>query len=63
MNNNQLSEIAKILGVSEDSIFCYAGLWKDSDIYCIYNKNMEVHSYVENTRIGNAEIEQGHYCL
>ena len=26
-----------------------AGLWKNYGIYCIYNNDLEVHSYVENT--------------
>ena len=37
----------------------------DSGSFIGYNgftiKIMEVHSYVENTRIGNAENKQGHY--
>ncbi len=39
----------------------------DSGSFIGYNgftiKLMEVQSYVENTRIGNAENEQGHYRL
>ena len=26
-----------------------AGLWHYHGIYCIYNNDLEVHSYVENT--------------
>ena len=33
-----------------------ARLLHDYGIYCIYNNDLEVHGYVENTRIGNAEI-------
>ena len=39
----------------------------DSSCFIGYNgftiKLMEVHRYVENTRIGNAENEQDHYRL
>jgi hypothetical protein len=39
----------------------------DSGSFIGYNgftiKIMEVHSYVENTRIGNAENKQGHYRM
>lgn len=30
---------------------------------CIYNNTFGGHSYVENLRIGNAEVTQGRYCL
>lgn len=29
--------------------FRYAGLKRDDRVYCIYNNDLEVHSYVENT--------------
>ena len=39
----------------------------DSGSFIGYNgftiKLMEVHSYVENTRIGDAEVTQGHYRM
>ena len=30
-------------------LFRYAGLKRNDRVYCIYNNDLEVHSYVENT--------------
>lgn len=57
--------IVILLRLSQEllQLFRYAGLKRDDRVYCIYNNDLEVHSYVENTRIGDAEVKQGHYRL
>ena len=57
----ELDWLLKLLRSAQEwlQLFRKAGPWKNYGIYCIYNNDLEVHSYVENTWIGNAEVTQG----
>ena len=43
------SEILLRLSQELLQLFRYAGLKRNDRVYCIYNNDLEVHSYVENT--------------
>ena len=47
----ELDWLLKLLRLSQEwlQLFRKAGLRKNYGIYCIYNNDLEVHSYVENT--------------
>ena len=48
---NVPERLLKLLRISQKWLqsFRYAGLWRYYGIYCIYNNDLEVHSFVENT--------------
>lgn len=47
----ELDWLLKLLRPAQEwlQLFQYAGLLRYYGIYCIYNIDLEVHSYVENT--------------
>ena len=51
MRHNALGKIYILLRISQEllQLFRYAGLKRNDRVYCIYNNDLEVHSYVENT--------------
>lgn len=48
---NALGKNILLLRLSQEllQLFRYAGLKRNDRVYCIYNNDLEVHSYVENT--------------